>query len=98
MSDFQNLLYHHFEVNIAHFLPLFFILIAFLHLLATEQAAGLDLSSPIDVEIPALSSIMIRTDIAICPPPGCYSRLATRSSSIRLGMTVEGGVIDRDFR
>ena len=41
---------------------------------------------------------IVPTGIAIDPPPGTYVRIAPRSGLALKGITVEGGVIDPDYR
>ena len=63
----------------------------------TPDSAGLDVYSTIDEVIEPKSHIIIPLDIAICPSPGTYAQIATRSSLAVKGLTVIGGVIDRDY-
>ena len=64
---------------------------------ASEGAAGFDLATPRDATLKANNLIVINTEIALLPPPGCYVRVATRSSDAVAGMFVLGGVIDPDY-
>ena len=65
----------------------------------SPQSAGFDLRNPRNAIIPARGSELIRTDLQIKLPKGCYGRIAPR-----LGMTlfhhisVGAGVIDEDYR
>ena len=45
----------------------------------SELAAGLDIYSAESKTIPANSQILIKTDLQIELPAGCYGRLASRS-------------------
>ena len=44
----------------------------------SAEAAGYDLYSAYDVVVPAQGKALIRTDIAIALPSGCYGRVAPR--------------------
>ena len=44
----------------------------------SEMAAGYDLYSAYDVTIPAHGKALIKTDIAVSLPEGCYGRVAPR--------------------
>ncbi|XP_054259611.1 deoxyuridine 5'-triphosphate nucleotidohydrolase-like [Macrosteles quadrilineatus] len=44
------------------------------------------------------SSVVIRTDLAILLPDGCYGRIAPRSGlAVTHSISIGGGVIDRDY-
>jgi len=45
----------------------------------SSRAAGFDLRSAYDVVIPASGNGLVKTDLAIQLPPGCYGRIAPRS-------------------
>jgi len=45
----------------------------------SSRAAGLDLRSAYDVVIPASGNGLVKTDLAIQLPPGCYGRIAPHS-------------------
>lgn len=65
----------------------------------SEYAAGLDLRSPADYELPARGKIIINLDIKIKPPNGTYGRIASKSSlSSKYSIEVGAGVIDWDYR
>ncbi len=65
----------------------------------SPQAAGLDLYSVENCEIPPFEKKLIKTDIAIQLPPGTYGRIASRSGlAAEHSLTVGGGVIDPDYR
>jgi dUTP pyrophosphatase len=66
---------------------------------ASEKAAGYDLFSAYQVEIPKRGKALVGTDIAIAIPPGHYGRIAPRSSlASKFGLDVGAGVIDEDYR
>ena len=65
----------------------------------SKQAAGIDLYSAYDYVIPSNERILVKTDIQIAVPDGCYGRIAPRSGlAYTHYIDVFGGVIDRDFR
>ena len=65
----------------------------------SKIAAGYDLCSAYDVTIPAEGKSLIKTDIQIELPEGCYGRVAPRSGlSWKNHIGVGAGVIDRDYR
>jgi dUTP pyrophosphatase len=62
-------------------------------------AAGLDLCSIEDVELPPKQRAMARTGLAVAIPPGFYGRVAPRSGlAAKNGLDVLAGVIDSDYR
>jgi dUTP diphosphatase len=62
-------------------------------------AAGLDLFSIEDVELPSRQRAMVRTGLAVAIPPGFYGRVAPRSGlAAKNGLDVLAGVIDSDYR
>ncbi|OQS07349.1 deoxyuridine 5'-triphosphate nucleotidohydrolase [Thraustotheca clavata] len=62
-------------------------------------AAGFDLASAYDCVIPAHGKALVKTDIAIAIPSGCYARVAPRSGlSWKNHLDVGAGVIDEDYR
>ena len=66
---------------------------------ATEQAAGADLYTPFDYELPPLSTTRIETEVAVQFDPGHYARIAPRSGlAARHHIHIGGGVIDSDYR
>lgn len=65
----------------------------------SSQAAGYDLYSAYDVTIPKEGKALVKTDIAVALPDGCYGRVAPRSSlSWKHHIDVGAGVIDGDYR
>jgi len=65
----------------------------------SSGAAGLDLRSAYDVLIPASGNGLVKTDLAIQLPPGCYGRIAPRSGlALQHHIDVGGGVVDEDYR
>lgn len=66
---------------------------------ATPDAAGFDLYSAYDYEIPAHGKVLAKTDIQIAVPSTCYGRVAPRSGLAHKNfIDVGAGVIDRDYR
>ena len=64
----------------------------------TSQAAGYDLTPTEEFQLQPGEQQLIDTGIAIAIPEGYYGQLHSRSSLARKGITVEGGVIDADYR
>lgn len=65
----------------------------------SEFAAGYDLASAHDAEVPARGRLLVKTDLAIAIPPGTYGRVAPRSGlAVKHGIGVGAGVIDYDYR
>ena len=65
----------------------------------SPNAAGLDLFSAQNYDIPANRNAIISTDIAVVLPHGCYGRVAPRSGlAVKYGIHVGAGVIDPDYR
>lgn len=66
---------------------------------ATPDAAGFDLYSAYDYEVPAHGKVLAKTDIQIAVPSTCYGRVAPRSGLAHKNfIDVGAGVIDRDYR
>ena len=66
---------------------------------ATPGSIGLDLFTPTDVFIPAKQQVLIPTDLILVPTQGYYIHIASKSGlAFKYGLTVEGGVIDPDYR
>ncbi|CAH8607900.1 unnamed protein product [Heterobilharzia americana] len=62
-------------------------------------AAGYDLYSAQDTTIPVGGRGLVKTDIQIELPDGCYGRVAPRSGlALKNGIDVGAGVIDQDYR
>ncbi len=65
----------------------------------TEDAAGFDLYSAYDYEVPPAGKVLALTDIQIAVPHDCYGRVAPRSGLAHKNfIDVGAGVIDRDYR
>ncbi|XP_041982690.1 deoxyuridine 5'-triphosphate nucleotidohydrolase [Aricia agestis] len=65
----------------------------------SEKAAGFDLKSAYDYVVPARGKELIKTDIQIELPSGCYGRVAPRSGlAVKNFIDVGAGVIDEDYR
>ncbi|XP_062998342.1 deoxyuridine 5'-triphosphate nucleotidohydrolase, mitochondrial isoform X1 [Elgaria multicarinata webbii] len=65
----------------------------------SSRAAGYDLYSAYDCEIPASGKAIVKTDIQIALPAGCYGRVAPRSGlAAKHFIDVGAGVIDEDYR
>lgn len=65
----------------------------------SDGAAGYDLSSVVDIVVPALGRVAVATGLAMRVPDGTYGRVAPRSGlAYKYGIDVLAGVIDKDFR
>lgn len=65
----------------------------------SEEAAGYDLYAAHDRTIPARSKALIKTDLAIAVPYGCYGRIAPRSGfAWKKHTDIGAGVVDSDYR
>ena len=65
----------------------------------TYRSVGHDLYSAYDYTISAGGQVLVKTDLQIAMPPGCYGRIAPRSSLAHPhGIDVGAGVIDPDYR
>uniref|UniRef100_W5N6N1 Deoxyuridine 5'-triphosphate nucleotidohydrolase n=2 Tax=Lepisosteus oculatus TaxID=7918 RepID=W5N6N1_LEPOC len=65
----------------------------------SSKAAGYDLYSAYDYSIPPLEKTVVKTDIQIAVPPGCYGRVAPRSGlAAKHFIDVGAGVVDEDYR
>lgn len=61
-------------------------------------AAGYDLYAATEVVVKAFGRGLVGTGIAVSLPVGVYGRVASRSGlSLKYGLEVGGGVIDRDY-
>lgn len=65
---------------------------------ADDGAAGYDLYSSVDAVVQGRSRQLIKTDIALEIPTGCYGRIASRSSMGVKGLDIGAGVVDSSFR
>lgn len=64
----------------------------------SSLAAGYDLYSTIDIEIPANDRRLIPTGLAITVPQGTYGRIGERSGlALKHKIGVGGGIIDADY-
>lgn len=65
----------------------------------SAHAAGFDLYSIEDVDIPPQERKLINTGITVVIPPGCYGRIAPKSGlALNFGIDTLAGVVDRDYR
>ncbi|ABT15554.1 hypothetical protein FR483_N269L [Paramecium bursaria Chlorella virus FR483] len=65
----------------------------------SDGAAGYDLSSVVDIVVPALGRVAVATGLAMRVPSGTYGRIAPRSGlAYKYGIDVLAGVIDEDYR
>ncbi|CAG9568042.1 unnamed protein product [Danaus chrysippus] len=65
----------------------------------SDKAAGFDLKSAYDYVVPARGKELIKTDLQIELPSGCYGRVAPRSGlAVKNFIDVGAGVIDEDYR
>ncbi|KAF8681750.1 hypothetical protein HU200_045187 [Digitaria exilis] len=62
-------------------------------------AAGYDLSSAVEMVVPARGNALVPTDLSIAIPEGTYARIAPRSGlALKHSIDVGAGVIDADYR
>ncbi|XP_059472891.1 deoxyuridine 5'-triphosphate nucleotidohydrolase [Neocloeon triangulifer] len=72
---------------------------AFAPLKGSEKAAGIDLRSAYDCVVPARGKYLVKTDLQVEVPPGCYGRVAPRSGlALKNFIDVGAGVVDADYR
>ncbi|XP_059614436.1 deoxyuridine 5'-triphosphate nucleotidohydrolase, mitochondrial [Phlebotomus argentipes] len=72
---------------------------AFAPMKGSAKAAGFDLKSAYDCVVPARGKQLVKTDIQIQVPEGCYGRVAPRSGLAHKNfIDVGAGVIDEDYR
>ncbi|KAJ8343576.1 hypothetical protein SKAU_G00309050 [Synaphobranchus kaupii] len=65
----------------------------------SARAAGYDLYSAYDYSVAPLDKAIVKTDIQIAVPHGCYGRVAPRSGlAAKHFIDVGAGVIDEDYR
>ncbi|RWS29003.1 deoxyuridine 5'-triphosphate nucleotidohydrolase-like protein [Leptotrombidium deliense] len=65
----------------------------------SQLAAGYDLYSAYDYLIPAKGKEIVKTDLQVMVPDGCYGRVAPRSGlAVKSFIDVGAGVIDADYR
>ncbi|KAM5245235.1 deoxyuridine 5'-triphosphate nucleotidohydrolase, mitochondrial isoform 1-T1 [Hipposideros larvatus] len=65
----------------------------------STRAAGYDLYSAYDYTLPPMEKIVVKTDIQMALPSGCYGRVAPRSGlAAKYFIDVGAGVIDEDYR
>ncbi|KAG6610830.1 Deoxyuridine 5'-triphosphate nucleotidohydrolase [Phytophthora cinnamomi] len=65
----------------------------------SSLAAGLDLSAAYDAVIPAGGKGLVKTDLVVAVPAGCYARVAPRSGlALKKFIDTGAGVIDADYR
>lgn len=66
---------------------------------ATSQSAGYDLCSAYDYIVGPQDKQLVKTDLVIKVPEGCYGRIAPRSGlSLNHHIGIGAGVVDRDYR
>jgi dUTP pyrophosphatase len=66
---------------------------------SSEKAAGYDLYSAVNLQIPAWESRIINTHIKMSMPRGLYGRIASRSGlAAKNNIEVGAGVIDPDYQ
>ena len=65
----------------------------------SARAAGYDLYSAYDYPVPPMETVLVKTDIQIALPSGCYGRVAPRSGlAAEPFIDVGAGVIDEYYR
>ncbi|XP_047127604.1 uncharacterized protein LOC101241801 [Hydra vulgaris] len=65
---------------------------------ATQGSAGFDIFAMEDVYLLKRATVKVPTGIRMQIPVGYYGQLLSRSSLAAQNITVEGGVIDSDYR
>ncbi|XP_002156201.1 uncharacterized protein LOC100210261 [Hydra vulgaris] len=65
---------------------------------ATQGSAGFDIFAMEDVYLLKRATVKVPTGIRMQIPDGYYGQLLSRSSLAAQNITVEGGVIDSDYR
>ncbi|XP_004213139.2 uncharacterized protein LOC101237524 [Hydra vulgaris] len=65
---------------------------------ATQGSAGYDIFAMEDVYLLKRATVKVPTGIRMQIPGGYYGQLLSRSSLASQNITVEGGVIDNDYR
>ena len=64
---------------------------------ANEGSAGYDLWAAEEKTLKPWDSKLIRLDLAMAIPKGCYGRIVRRSGLAKLGIFVHGGMTDSDY-
>lgn len=65
----------------------------------SAKAAGYDLYSAYNYSIGPMDKVIVKTDIQIAVPHGCYGRVAPRSGlAAKHFIDVGAGVVDEDYR
>lgn len=72
---------------------------AFAPVKGSAKAAGFDLKSAYEIIVPARGKAIVKTDIQIELPEGCYGRIAPRSGlAAKNHIDIGAGVVDEDYR
>jgi dUTP pyrophosphatase len=65
---------------------------------ATQDAAGYDICSAVDITLPPKSLTKVKTDISVTPPEGTYCQLMSRRGLLtKYNIETKAGTIDRDY-
>lgn len=65
----------------------------------SKESAGFDFRSAYNYKIEPHGKELIKTDLAIRIPDGCYGRIAPRSGlALKHHIDIGAGVVDRDYR
>lgn len=65
----------------------------------TDGAAGFDIASDANLNLPAGEMALISTGLSMAIPDGYYLRISPRSGlAVRCGIDVLAGVVDSDYR
>ncbi|KAJ8340418.1 hypothetical protein SKAU_G00350510 [Synaphobranchus kaupii] len=65
----------------------------------SAKSAGYDLYSAYDYNVAPMDKVLVKTDIQIAVPVGCYGRVAPRSGlAAKYFIDVGAGVVDEDYR
>jgi dUTP pyrophosphatase len=72
---------------------------AFSPVKGSEKAAGFDLRAAYNYMVPSNGKELVKTDLQVEIPEGCYGRVAPRSGlALESFIDVGAGVIDSDYR
>ena len=66
-------------------------------LIATPGSVGSDLFSAYKYVIPSSDTILVKTDLVVCIPSGCYGLITGRSSVALKGVQTHVGMIDSNY-
>lgn len=65
----------------------------------TKHSAGLDLFSPLSIDVSPMERVLIKLNISIELPDGTYGHILPRSGlALKNGIHIGAGVVDSDYR